>query len=227
MPVKNFAQAVSKTRPPSEPVQPTNPPAQQTPPQSEPVRLPNPPTERTGSPVEPVPAANQTGSPGRTGLPAEPVRVTDGFTSLTNHLLDDVLPTLEPHEQVILLRLYRLSRGFGKARCKVSRKKLIAKTRVKRTRLLEALAVLEDRGHIKRLPDDISSGDVYDRGMNFEVLLGGAEPVQRANPSGGRTGSRGGPNKEEQFKQKDIKPPEPSAEDLEEYERIRAELSGK
>jgi len=212
---------------PGEPVQPANPFAPQTPPQPEPVRPPNPSADQTGSPTEPVPAANPTPLPERTGSPAEPVRVTEGFMTVTNHLLDDVLPALEPHVQVVLLRLYRLTRGHRKARCKVSKNKLIAKTHVKRTRLLEALALLEERGYIKRLPDDISSGDVYDRGMNIEMLLPGVEPVRPANPSGPRTGSQRGPNKREEFKQQDVNPPAPSAEDLEEYERARKELEGK
>jgi DNA-binding MarR family transcriptional regulator len=180
-----------ETPPSPEPVQPANPSAQQTPSPVEPVHPPNPPAV-----AEPVPAANPTGSPQRTGSPTEPVRVTDGFTAVTNHLLDDVLPALEPHEQVTLLRIYRLTRGHGTNRCKVSRKKLGAKTRVKRTRLLEALAVLEERGYIKRLPDDVSSGDVYDRGMNLEILLPGREPVRDTNPSARRTGSAREPNKE-------------------------------
>jgi DNA-binding MarR family transcriptional regulator len=156
-----------------EPVRPANPSVTQTPPHSEPVAVTNP-----------------TPRPKQTGSQDEPVRHTNGYTQVTNHLLDDILPTLTPQDQAVLVRLYRLTRGHKKQTCKVSRNKLIAKTGVKKTRLLEALTVLEERGYIKRLPDDVESRDVYDRGMNIEMLLEGVDPVRVANPSMERTRSR-------------------------------------
>ena len=95
----------------------------------------------------------------------------------------------------MLLRLYRLTRGYKKSTCSVSRQKLIAKTNVKKTRLLQSLVTLEERGYIRRLADDTSNADVYSRGMNIEILIGGAEPVRPADPSGTRTRPPGEPNK--------------------------------
>lgn len=43
----------------------------------------------------------------------------DVFTRIPNGILDRVLPTLNPYDQLVLLRLYRLSRGFGKEECTV------------------------------------------------------------------------------------------------------------
>src|SRR5687767_14102411 len=106
---------------------------------AEPVRESDPSATRTRPADEPVVAPDPPARPERTRPPAEPVRHTDGFMPVTNHLLDDVLPTLDPQDQVVLLRLYRLTRGHRKSRCKVSRGKLIAKTGVKKTRLLQAL----------------------------------------------------------------------------------------
>lgn len=151
--------------------------------------------------------------------PADPGRVTKGYTRVTNHMLDDILPTLDPAEQVALLRLYRLSRGHDSSRCRVSMAKLIGKTRVKRTKLRDALATLEALGYIRRLPDDVSNPDADARGMTFEMLLEGAEPGRVATPSAQRPRSPGGPNKEA-FKQNTQK-----ATDPEEVERVRAELA--
>jgi hypothetical protein len=50
----------------------------------------------------------------------EQVSIEPGsFTRIPNGILDRVLPTLNPYDQLILLRLYRLSRGFGKEECTV------------------------------------------------------------------------------------------------------------
>lgn len=204
------------TPPLYEPVHDANPSVLQTRPASEPVAVPD------AYPSD----SDVTTPPQRTPPQAEPVRQTKGYVGVTNHLLDDVLPTLEPAEQVVLLRLYRLSRGHRQARCKVSLGTLVTKTRVKKTRLRDALLTLEDRGYIKRLHDDVASANVYDRGMNFEMLLAGVEPIRPANPSAPRTRPSGAPNKEEQFKEKGINIT-PSSEDLEEYERARKELEEK
>jgi DNA-binding MarR family transcriptional regulator len=127
--------------------------------------------------------------------------VTKGYVSVTNHLLDDVLPSLDIAEQVVLLRLYRLTRGHKQSRCIVSIGKLITKTGVRRTRLREALATLEDRGYIKRLPDDVTNQNNYDRGMNFEMLLEGVDPGRQTTPVAVRPRSPNDPNKERTLKE--------------------------
>jgi hypothetical protein len=43
----------------------------------------------------------------------------EAFTRIPNGILDRVLPTLKPYDQLVLLRLYRLSRGFQKEECTV------------------------------------------------------------------------------------------------------------
>jgi hypothetical protein len=164
-------------------------------PESEPVRVANPSVQQTRPSPEPVAVSDVTLSPKRTGSTGEPVRHTDGHTQIINHLLDDILPTLDPPDQVILLRLYRLTRGYRKATCTVSRQKLIAKTRVKKTRLLQGLSTLEDRGYIRRLADDTANSDIALRGMNIEMLIEGSEPVRSANPSTLRTRPPDEPNK--------------------------------
>lgn len=43
----------------------------------------------------------------------------ESFTRVPNGILDRVLPTLAPYDQLVLLRLYRLSRGFNRDECTV------------------------------------------------------------------------------------------------------------
>lgn len=206
--------------PPTDAVRATTPVVIQPPPQFDPGRIATPVVER-----DPGPDSTPAPPPERPRPITDPGRVTKGHTGITNHVLDDILPTLDPPDQVVLLRLYRLSRGYRKSTCKVSVGKLITKTNVKRTRLRESLALLEDRGYIRRLPDDIDNPDNYERGMNIEVLLEGVDPGRVATPSAQRPRSSRDPNKEEQFKEKGINVT-PSSEDLEEYERARRELEG-
>lgn len=187
--------------PPTDPLRDTAPVATQPPSPIDPGR------RTTGvAPRDPGLVSTPAPPPERPQSLADPGRVTKGHTSVTNHLLDDVLPTLDPPDQAVLLRLYRLSRGYRKSTCKVSVGKLITKTRVKRTRLRESLALLEDRGYIRRLPDDVDNPDNYDRGMNIEMLLEGIDPGRVATPSAQRPRSANDPIKEEQFKNKDINP---------------------
>src|ERR1700753_1459731 len=46
--------------------------------------------------------------------PAQPVTVA-GYTRVPNDLLDRILPTLDPYDQAVLVRLYRLPRGLNPA----------------------------------------------------------------------------------------------------------------
>jgi hypothetical protein len=152
------------------------------------------PGEETRPPRGPVADPDPPTRPDVAPPDSGPVRRTDGFLLVTNHLLDDILPTLDPPEQAVLLRLYRLTHGFNRTTCRVSRAKLTAKTRVKKTRLQEALAALEGRGLIRRHADDTGNCDLALRGMLVEVLVG---PVRVADPSGARTRPPAGHNKEE------------------------------
>lgn len=186
-------------------------PSDMTRPAGEPVRVADPSAEQTRPHLGPVAVSDPSTSPKRTGSAGEPVRVTDGYIQITNHLLDDVLPTLDPPDQAVLLRLYRLTRGYKKSSCQVSRQKLIAKTRVKKTRLLQALITLEERGFIRRLADDTGNIDVYSRGMNIEMLLSGAGPVRHTDPSAERTRPPDGPNKVNTQKENTQTQEEPAA----------------
>jgi hypothetical protein len=109
------------------------------------------------------------------------------FTRVVNGLFDKILPTLKPQEQLVLLRLYRLSRGFNSERCMVSVGKLASTCNIGTTSARLALQVLESKGYIKRLRTDQSNPDQQNRGIEFEMLLPAAAPTSR----GGATRSVG------------------------------------
>src|SRR5215212_2592641 len=71
--------------------------------------------------IAPLSIAQRTIESGAIESPAiaRPAIVSDVFTRIPNGILDRVLPTLNPYDQLVLLRLYRLSRGFGKEECTV------------------------------------------------------------------------------------------------------------
>lgn len=92
-------------------------------------------------------------------------------TRVPNEIFDRVMPTLEPAQQVILWRLYRLSAGFDSLRCRVSLPKLSAMINVKPTQLRIHLKILEERGLIRRLSVDLANKNQGERGIEFEVRL--------------------------------------------------------
>jgi len=126
--------------------------------------------------------ANRTGQPLRNEPAAEiiaPVK-TKGATLLpidTPHLrtpheiTDRVLPTLKPGCQVVLMRLYRLSAGFGSHTCHVSLPKLASSCNISETQIRIFLKDLERRRLIKRLSVDLANKIQSERGVTFEVLL--------------------------------------------------------
>jgi hypothetical protein len=109
------------------------------------------------------------------------------FTRVVNGLFDKILPMLKPQEQLVLLRLYRLSRGFNSERCMVSVGKLASTCNIGTTSTRLAIQVLESKGYIKRLRTDQSNPDQQSRGIEFEMLLPAAAPT----PRGGATRSVG------------------------------------
>ena len=94
-----------------------------------------------------------------------------GFLRVPNDLLDEILPTLDPCDQVVLLRLYRLSRGFNKDSCVISLSSLAKKCGMSRSRVQKAIALLINRGYIKRL----NRGNKQDVSA-FLILLPGVPP---------------------------------------------------
>src|ERR1044071_9099605 len=55
-------------------------------------------------------------TPARRAAPAQHAAVA-GYTRVSNDLLDRIIPTLDTYDQAVLIRLYRLSRGFNSDTC--------------------------------------------------------------------------------------------------------------
>lgn len=199
-PPSNIAPAV-KTPPASENTPPLifEPPAQTTAPTeiAPPVNIAAPaestaPTKRTGQPLRNEPAtesAAPTKSKGALLLPAETPHLRT-----PHEITDKLLPTLKPGCQIVLLRLYRLSAGFGSDTCHVSLPKLASACNISETQIRVFLRDLEQRKLIKRLSVDLSNKIQSERGITFQVLLprlgaskstAGAKNTEGANSAGG------------------------------------------
>lgn len=154
------------------------------------------PTKRTGQPLQNEPAKE---SP----VPAK----TKGASLLSNdaphlrtphEITDGILPTLKPGCQVVLMRLYRLSAGFGSNTCHVSIGKLASACNISGTQIRIFLRDLEQRKLIKRLSVDLANKVQSERGITFEVLLPrlGATRSAAATKTTEGTNITGGANSE-------------------------------
>jgi len=155
--------ASSETSTPLQSVAPQTAP----PPDVAPPRIEQPPLQNGGAPLDVAP----------------PRRVeATRYTSVPNDIFDNVLPTLKPVEQVILLRLYRLTRGFQSARCTVSIGTLAKRCLVGTTAARNATQELERRGFIRRVGADLMNPNQQARGVEFEMLLPAAAPTSNVAP---------------------------------------------
>jgi hypothetical protein len=126
-------------------------------------------TKRTGQPLRNEPAKESvapTKIKGVTLLPADAPHLRT-----PHEITDRILPTLKPGCQVVLMRLYRLSAGFGSDTCHVSLPKLASACNISETQIRVFLRDLEQRKLIKRLSVDLSNKIQSERGITFEVLL--------------------------------------------------------
>jgi predicted transcriptional regulator len=73
-----------------------------------------------------------------------------GETRVSNTVLDSLLERLHPHDQLVYLRLYRLSYGHRRDWCRVGFDKLAAKTNLNRTAVIRSVARLEALGLVER-----------------------------------------------------------------------------
>jgi DNA-binding transcriptional ArsR family regulator len=81
------------------------------------------------------------------------VEARPGYTKLPHTVADGILPLLDPFEQVVYLRLYRLVHGFkGRDEVLVSFDKLAEITRVSKRQVVRAVDRLEALGLVERTP---------------------------------------------------------------------------
>ena len=71
------------------------------------------------------------------------------FFSFFNEMVDDLLPTLDSNEQVLYIRLFRLSYGFNRNYCTVSQSLLIERTGFSRNTVWTSLQSLAQKGWLR------------------------------------------------------------------------------
>jgi hypothetical protein len=155
--------------------------------------------KRTGQPVRNAPAVDSAPPAKTTGATLLPL---DAPHLRTPHeITDRILPTLKPGCQVVLMRLYRLSAGFGSNTCHVSLPKLVSACNISETQIRIFLRDLEQRKLIKRLSVDLANKIQSERGITFEILLprlAATKTVAGAKTAGGAISAGGAvsePNK--------------------------------
>ena len=71
------------------------------------------------------------------------------FFGFFNEMVDDLLPTLDANEQVLYVRLFRLSYGFNRNYCTVSQSLLIERTGFSRNTVRTSLQSLAQKGWLR------------------------------------------------------------------------------
>jgi hypothetical protein len=123
---------------------------------------------------------------------AEIVRGERGYYPTFNDISDRLVPELklDAYEQVVVYRLYRLSRGWQKESCVIGHTKLAKYTNLSRSTVQKTVARLLERGLIENLGDRGNDGTEY-RVLPGVPVLGRGIP-SRGIPSQEKGGSPGG-----------------------------------
>ena len=103
------------------------------------------------------------------------VDASKGYFQYVNDLTDRVIPELKlkPFEQVVLNRLYRLSRGWKSEECTVGLGSLAKQCVMSRTSVQKSIAILVEKGLIEDLGEDKKGGK---EGKRYIVLPGMTVP---------------------------------------------------
>lgn len=111
---------------------------------------------------------------------AEIVREERGYYPTFNDISDRLVPELklDAYEQVVVYRMYRLSRGWQKDTCVVGHTKLANGTNLSRSTVQKTVARLIERGLIEHLGDRGNDGTEY-------RVLPGVPVLQRGIPPSG------------------------------------------
>lgn len=99
------------------------------------------------------------------------VDTSKGYFQYLNDLSDRVIPELKlkPFEQVVLNRLYRLSRGWKSEECTVGLGALAKQCVMSRTSVQKSIGILVEKGLIEDLGEDKKGGK---EGKRYRVLPG-------------------------------------------------------
>jgi len=105
-----------------------------------------------------------------------------GFTRVPNELLDRIVPTLDTYDQSVLIRLYRLARGFNSDTCRVSVPTLAKACNISERQTRKSIVKLEGRELIQRIEQDFGNKNMALRGTTFRILISEATAARRTTP---------------------------------------------
>jgi hypothetical protein len=167
------------------------------------------PAQRTSAAQsEPEPLHRAAAAP--RAAPAQQTAVA-GYTRVSNDLLDRILPTLDTYDQAVLIRLYRLSRGFSSDMCRVSVPTLAKACNISERQVRKSVSKLEVRELVQRVEQDFGNKNRALRGTIFRILIAdptparGATPVHSAAHEYGTAAARGAANKDKAVKENNKK----------------------
>lgn len=106
-----------------------------------------------------------------TVVPQIQVPTISGYLQIPNSIVDGLLPQLPIHEQIVYLRLFRLSYGFRSSSCKIGFDRLSTSCNLSKSAVIRAVEKLEARGIIKRLEADFGCSTKTERGNIYEVRV--------------------------------------------------------
>jgi DNA-binding Lrp family transcriptional regulator len=161
---------------------------------------------RGAAPAQKVPEPLHRAGAAQYATPAQQTTVA-GFTRVPNELLDRIIPTLDTYDQSVLIRLYRLARGFNSDTCRVSVPTLAKACNISERQTRKSIIRLEERELIQRIEQDFGNKNMALRGTIFRVLISEATPARRATPAQQTTPAqyaapaRGAANKENTHKE--------------------------
>lgn len=157
----------------------------------------------SAAPNQPEPLHRAADAP--RAAPAQQATVA-GYTRVSNDLLDRILPTLDTYDQAVLIRLYRLSRGFNSDTCRVSVPTLAKACNISERQVRKSISKLEARELIQRIEQDFGNKNKALRGTIFRILIADPTPARgsthahNATPARGTSPAHGAGNKDKDLK---------------------------
>jgi hypothetical protein len=104
---------------------------------------------KDNAPVRDAPIQRSQDPPSAQGLQLKDHLDKSLFFRFFNEMVDDLLPTLDSNEQVLYIRLFRLSYGFNRNYCTVSQSLLIERTGFSRNTVRTSLHSLGQKGWLR------------------------------------------------------------------------------
>jgi hypothetical protein len=157
---------------------------------------------------------------------AEIVKEERGYYPTFNDISDRLVPELklDTYEQVVIYRLYRLSRGWQKDSCVIGHTKLAKNTNLSRSTVQKTIARLIERGLIENMGDRGNDGTEYrvlpgvpvlqrgipQHGIPLQAKSSSSHGTRRSDgiPSGGHIKNKEGFNKQDKERNTRLSPEE-------------------